>query len=92
MLKSNYWFQTITLLQSEDQVTFHVMQFILLTLSWPRPLLYRNQSIDLHSKSMDWFLYENSIRHEIVNEWSDTWFLCYTDIHKIYVTKSSEWD
>ena len=30
---------------------------ICLTLSWRRPLSYRNQSIDLRSKSMDWFLY-----------------------------------
>ena len=29
-----------------------------LTLSWRRPLSYRNQSIDLQSKSMDWFLME----------------------------------
>ena len=26
----------------------------------------RNQSIDLESKSMDWFLYDNGIRHERV--------------------------
>ena len=31
-----------------------------LTLSWRRPLSYRNQSIDLPSKSMDWFLYETA--------------------------------
>ena len=37
-----------------------------LTLSWRRPLSYRNQSIDLLSKSMDWFLYDNSFRHERV--------------------------
>ena len=37
-----------------------------LTLSWRRPLSYRNQSIDLHSKSMDWFLYDNCLRHERV--------------------------
>ena len=30
------------------------------------PLSYRNQSIDLQSKSMDWFLYDNSLRHERV--------------------------
>ena len=30
-----------------------------LTLSWRGPLSYRNQSIDLQSKSMDWFLYVN---------------------------------
>ena len=37
-----------------------------LTLSWRRPLLYSNQSIDLDSKSMDWFLYDNGLRHERV--------------------------
>ena len=38
-----------------------------LTLSCRRPLSYRNQSIDLQSKSMKWFLYENGLRHERVN-------------------------
>ena len=37
-----------------------------LPLSWRRPLSYRNQSIDLPSKPMDWFLYYNSLRHESV--------------------------
>ena len=37
-----------------------------LTLSWRRPLSYRNQSIDLRSKSMDWFLYDNGLCHERV--------------------------
>ena len=32
-----------------------------LTLSWRRPLWYRNQSIDL-----DWFLYDNGLSHERV--------------------------
>ena len=40
----------------------------LLTLSWRRPLSYRNQSIDLQSKSVDWFLYDNGLRHERVNK------------------------
>ena len=31
-----------------------------------RPLSYRNQSIRLRSKSMDWFLYDNGLRHERV--------------------------
>ena len=42
---------------------------IYLTLSWRRPLSYRNQSIDLKSKSgksMDWFLYDNGLRHKRV--------------------------
>ena len=30
--------------------------FAALTLSWRRPLSYRNQYIDLQSKSIDWFL------------------------------------
>ena len=37
-----------------------------LTLSWRRPVSYRNQSTDLRSKSMDWFLYNNGLRHERV--------------------------
>ena len=37
-----------------------------LSLSRRRPLSYRNQSIDLRSKSMDWFLYDNGLRLERV--------------------------
>ena len=37
-----------------------------LTLSWRRPLSYRNQPIDLQSKLMNWFLYDNGVRHERV--------------------------
>ena len=39
---------------------------IFLTLSWQRPLSYRNQSIDLLRKSMDWFLYDKGVRQERV--------------------------
>ena len=39
-----------------------------LTLSRRRPLSYRNQSTDLQSKSMDWFLYDRGLRHERVNQ------------------------
>ena len=43
---------------------FQVKQYdIVLTLSRRRPLSYRNQSIDLQSKSMDWFLYDRGPRH-----------------------------
>ena len=38
----------------------------LLTLSWQRTLSYRNQSIDLLCRSMDWFLYDNVLGHESV--------------------------
>ena len=37
-----------------------------LTLSWRRLLSYKNQSIDLLRKSVDWFLYDNGLRHERV--------------------------
>ena len=40
---------------------------ITLTLSRPRPISYRNQSIDLQSKSMDWFLYGIGLGRERVN-------------------------
>ena len=47
--------------------SFFIYQGIsLLTLSWRRPLSYRNQSIDLLRKSMNWFLYDNGLRHERV--------------------------
>ena len=39
-----------------------------LTPSWWRPLSYTNQSIDLRSKLMDWFLYDNGLRHERVKK------------------------
>ena len=35
-----------------------------LTLSRRRSLSYRNQSTDLPSKSMDWFLYDNGLRQK----------------------------
>ena len=49
-------FQNITLSKSK----------VYLTLSWRRPLSYRNQSFDLLCKSIDWFLYDNGLRHERV--------------------------
>ena len=44
-----------------------INNFLSLTLSWWRLLSDRNQSIDLHCKSMDWFLYDNNLCHERVN-------------------------
>ena len=38
----------------------------LLTRSWRSPLSYKNQTIDLGSKSIGWFLYDNGLRHERV--------------------------
>ena len=36
----------------------------ILTLSWQRLLSYRNRSIDLQSKLMDWSLYDKGLCHE----------------------------
>ena len=56
-----------------------------LALSWRRPLSYRNQSIDLQSKSMDSFLYDNGLRHERVNH---TLFLSYIPLNSpLYLQK-----
>ena len=44
------------------------MQQINLTLSRRRWLSYRNQSVDLQYKSMDWFLYDYGLCHECVEE------------------------
>ena len=41
---------------------------VFLTLSWRRPISYRNQPTDLLRKSMDWFLYD--IGHPFVS-----WFV-----------------
>ena len=38
------------------------------------PLSYRKQSIDLQSKSMNWLLYDNGLRHERVKPNSDQCF------------------
>ena len=35
------------------------------TFSWRMSLSYRNQSIDLYSKSTDWFLYGTSVMREV---------------------------
>ena len=46
-----------------------------LNLSWRRSLLCRNQSIDLQSKSIDWFLYDKNFRHERVTALLPPWLL-----------------
>ena len=62
-------------------ISFLEMKIILaqhekkLTLSWRRPLSYRNQSIDLLRKSLDWFLYDIGLRHERVKCNNDCSFL-----------------
>ena len=40
--------------------------FFALTIPWRGPLSYTNQYIDLLQKSMNWFLYDDGLRHESV--------------------------
>ena len=49
-----------------------------LTLSWRRSLSYRNQSIYLLHKSVHWFLYGNSLRHEWVKSKLEKMFVQYS--------------
>ena len=68
----------VTISRTFDFSTFGIMLLtICLTLSWRRPISYRNQSIDLLRKSMVWFLYDIGIRHERVkaffNHFSVDW-------------------
>ena len=53
----------------------------LLILSWRRPLSYRNLSTDLLRKSMDWFLYDNGLRHEKVKVSNVAWIQKVTNLH-----------
>ena len=45
-----------------------ISQAFYLTLSWRSYLSYRNQSIGLLCKSMDWVLYDRDLLHERINE------------------------
>ena len=60
--------QTVTNL-SFSECSRHLFSVEALTLSWRRSLSYRNQSIHLLCKSMDWFLYDRDLCHEIVKAW-----------------------
>ena len=57
-----------------------------LTLSRRRPLLYRNQSIDLQSKPMGWFLYYNGLRLERVKLQMEAGIISLTAIAKMCST------
>ena len=44
-----------------------------LTFSWRSSVPYRNQSIDLWSKLINWFLYHRDLRHERVKNVTSIW-------------------
>ena len=63
-----YWHLVYFLLAFLLKFSFwHWQQTFALTLSRRRSLPYRNQSIDLLCKSMDWFLNGKDLRHERAN-------------------------
>ena len=47
---------------------YSMLHAMILTLPLHRPLSYRNQSINLLSKSMDWLLYDRDLRHKRVKD------------------------
>ena len=53
---------------------YHFKYFQSLTLSRRKPLSYRNQSIALPYKSMDWVLYDRDLLHKRVNAIQDGFF------------------
>ena len=58
--------------------------------SWRKSLSYRNQFIDLQSKSIDWFLYDKYLRHERVKRASVLTFQSRLH-HIISITVSKSW-
>ena len=70
-LAANFLWAEATFLLSETPCTIEpapsTESLSFLTLSRWRPLSYRNQSIDLLCESMNWFLYDNGLRHERAN-------------------------
>ena len=64
-----------------------------LSLSWRRPLSYRKKSIDLRSKSMNWFLYDIGLRHERVNDdYYDSSFLLLFFCYICYLSHQSNFE
>ena len=45
---------------------YFLLQFFYLTFSVARSISYTNRFINVHWKSMDWFLYDRDLRHETV--------------------------
>ena len=59
-------FQILNICQCGWFFSMVIYDDMLLIFSWWRSLPYRNQSIDLLYKSMEWFLYDRDVRHEKV--------------------------
>ena len=74
-------FQRLLFLLKRSYICYYIIcMTVPLTLSRRRPLSYRNQSIDLLWKSMDWFLYDTGLRLESVNQFA---FICITYLNDL---------
>ena len=62
---------------TNGRILFELTLFLYLTLSWGRSLSNRNQSIDLHCKSMDWSLYDRDLWHERVTSVNPKYLLSF---------------
>ena len=51
-----------------DFESLHKMWSFPLILLWPRFLSYGNQSTNLQSKAIDWFLFDRNLRHQWLKE------------------------
>ena len=63
----NHYLNTLSDIQAyknKNNLIILILLISYLILSWRRPLPYRNQSTNLQSKLMDWFRYDNGLRHE----------------------------
>ena len=64
----------------------HFARITDLVLSWRRCLSYRNQSIDLPSKLIDWFLYDRDLQKKYLGLVIHLWWRVF--ISKIYYLKN----
>ena len=83
-LKRNFIWASSDKSHSLLNTIVHVVQ--ILPLSWRGPLSYRNQSIDLQRKSMDWFLYDNG------NQWTGFYMITASVLKGLNVWQGSEYD
>ena len=64
-VRGSWLLQVIKVEEVSGELISAYLHFFLFGLVVRRPLSYRNQSIDLLCKSMDWFLYDNGLRLRI---------------------------
>ena len=76
-LERRQWIRSGVFIINLGNISHIILVFLQLTLSlsWRRPISYRNQPIDLFCKSMGWFLYDIGLRRERVKQENGKWGL-----------------